>query len=106
MPIAGADESRWASRTSNPLGGIKHVSGGFDSHALPPEKILTKCDRYGNQERYLGCLYLRNLIASSFLAMLIDQPRSVLSRLGHDLAPGKQCTYRFFRIFSTLQPFY
>jgi len=36
MPIAGADESRWASRTSNPLGGIKHVSGGFDSHALPP----------------------------------------------------------------------
>jgi site-specific recombinase XerD len=36
LPIAGADESRWASRTSNPLGGIKHVSGGFDPHALPP----------------------------------------------------------------------
>jgi len=32
----GADESRWASRTSNPLGGISSVFGGFDSHALPP----------------------------------------------------------------------
>ena len=32
----GADESRWASRTSNPLGGVSSVFGGFDSHALPP----------------------------------------------------------------------
>jgi hypothetical protein len=33
----GAHESRWASRTSNPLGGISDVFGGFDSHALPPD---------------------------------------------------------------------
>ena len=37
----GADESRWAPRTSNPLGGIKSVFGGFDSHALPPLLFLT-----------------------------------------------------------------
>jgi len=35
----GADESRWASRTSNPLGGIDDVFGGFDSHALPPARL-------------------------------------------------------------------
>ncbi len=34
--IKGADKSRWASRTSNPSGGVVSVSGGFDSHALPP----------------------------------------------------------------------
>jgi len=32
--------SRWASRTSNPLGGINSVFGGFDSHALPPALAL------------------------------------------------------------------
>ena len=35
----GADESRWASRTSTPLGGIRSVFGGFDSHALPPKPV-------------------------------------------------------------------
>ena len=34
---SGADESRWASRTSNPLGGADNAFGGFDSHALPPK---------------------------------------------------------------------
>jgi transcriptional regulator with XRE-family HTH domain len=29
------------SKTSNPLGGIDDVFGGFDSHALPPIKRLT-----------------------------------------------------------------
>jgi len=33
----GADESRWASRTSNPLGGADNAFGGFDSHTLPPD---------------------------------------------------------------------
>ncbi len=37
----GADESRWALRTSNPLGGVRSVFGGFDSHTLPPAKRLT-----------------------------------------------------------------
>ncbi len=32
-----ADSSNANKRTSNPLGGIKHVFGGFDSHALPPD---------------------------------------------------------------------
>ena len=32
----GANKSRWASRTSNPSGGIFDVFGGFDPHALPP----------------------------------------------------------------------
>ncbi len=36
----GADKSRWASRTSNPLGGINSVFGGFDSHTLPPISCL------------------------------------------------------------------
>jgi hypothetical protein len=39
---AGADESRWASRTSNPLGGGRPVPGGFDSHALPPASAFPK----------------------------------------------------------------
>lgn len=36
MPDEGADESRWAPRTSNPLGGMNSAFGGFDSHTLPP----------------------------------------------------------------------
>jgi hypothetical protein len=32
----GANESRWASRTSNPSGGMNSVFGGFDSHTPPP----------------------------------------------------------------------
>jgi len=34
-----ADNSNAYQRTSNPLEGIKHVSGGFDPHALPPVDI-------------------------------------------------------------------
>ncbi len=37
-----ADESRWASRTSTPSGGINSVFGGFDSHALPPVRIYRR----------------------------------------------------------------
>ena len=30
------DRSWWASWTSNPVGGVKSVPGGFDSHVPPP----------------------------------------------------------------------
>jgi len=30
------DRSWWVSWTSNPVGGVKSVPGGFDSHAPPP----------------------------------------------------------------------
>jgi transcriptional regulator with XRE-family HTH domain len=31
---------------SNPLGGIKHVSGGFDPHALPPVFLKSYFNNY------------------------------------------------------------
>ena len=34
--VAEADGSWWVPRTSNPVWGATSVSGGFDSHALPP----------------------------------------------------------------------
>jgi len=47
----GADESRWASRTSNPSGGINSVFGGFDSHALPPVHFYTLMAEFINSRR-------------------------------------------------------
>jgi hypothetical protein len=49
----GADKSRWASRTSNPLGGANNAFGGFDSHALPPDSLSASPSRDRQRRNYL-----------------------------------------------------
>ena len=40
MASTGADESRWAPRTSNPFAGyLNGLQGGFDTHPLPPGRL-------------------------------------------------------------------
>jgi len=46
-----ADNSNAYQRTSNPLGGNKLVSGGFDPHALPPICISTLLTGFLNSRR-------------------------------------------------------
>ncbi len=68
--IKGADESRWASRTSNPLGGIKHVFGGFDSHALPPEVYIHM--EYANLIKIGLLLEVIGFVMASFFIALLN----------------------------------
>ena len=52
----------WPSRTSNPAGGVTSVSGGFDSHALPP--YVMQCEA-GSRSANAGLNLLQNLTTTN-----------------------------------------
>jgi len=47
----------WPSWTSNPVGGVSNVSGGFDSHALPPFFKSCQQSAFSDQLKENGDLY-------------------------------------------------